>query len=68
MRHREGYCQDDEEYNRDAAAEAPVTEVTSEESVNEREVVEHEGWHDLLWSFVVSGFLTVSLLFIYHVR
>lgn len=61
VRRREGYHhQDDEEYSRDIAAEAPLVEETHEEDVAEREIVEHEGRHDLLWSFFVSGFLTVS--------
>ena len=63
MRHRVGYHQDEED-SRDIAAETPLVEETREEDVVEREIVEHEGWHDLLWSFVVSGFLSVS--FVYH--
>jgi len=63
VRRREGYHQaDEEEHSRDIAAETPVVEETHEEDETEREIVEHEGWHDLLWSFAVSGFLTVSLI------
>ena len=65
MRRREGYHQDDEEYSQETVAEAPVEE-TLEEDVTERETVEHKGWHDLVWTFAVSGFLTVSLVFPYY--
>ncbi|KAF8806996.1 OPT superfamily oligopeptide transporter [Phlegmacium glaucopus] len=63
VRHREGYHQDDEERSRDIAAETPVAEGIREADVTEREIIEHEGWHDLLWSFAVSGFLTLSAYF-----
>lgn len=31
-----------------------------EDEVAERETVQKEGWHDLRWSFAVSGFVSVS--------
>lgn len=31
------------------------------QAVVEREIVEHEGWQDLVWSFAVSGTLTVRI-------
>lgn len=56
---------DDEEHSRDIniAPEAPIAEETPEQNATEREVVEHQGWHNLLWSFAASGFLTVSFVF-----
>jgi hypothetical protein len=69
VRRREAYHNDDEEYsqNRSMAPEAPITEETQEQDMTEREVVEHQGWHNLLWSFAVSGFLTVSFMFCIYV-
>lgn len=78
VRRREVYHHDDEEYNRDneeysqdrnVAVEAPIAEETPLQSnatePSEREIVEHQGWHNLLWSFAASGFLTVSFVFPY---
>ena len=58
---------DDEEYNQDRniAPEAPIAEETPEQNVTEREIVEHQGWHNLLWSFAASGVVTVS--FVFHI-
>ena len=66
VRRREVYHHDDdEEYNQDRniASEAPIAEEAPEQNVTEREIVEHQGWHNLLWSFAASGFLTVSFVF-----
>lgn len=62
VRRREVYHHDDEEQSQDRsiAAEAPVAEETQEQDATEREIVEHQGWHNLLWSFAASGLLTVS--------
>jgi hypothetical protein len=59
------YHHDDEEYSQDSntTAEAPIAEETQEQDTTEREIVEHQGWHNLLWSFAASGFLTVSFVF-----
>lgn len=66
VRRREVYHHnDDEEYSQDRniAPEAPVAEETPEQNATEREIVEHQGWHSLLWSFAASGFVTVSFVF-----
>ena len=71
VRRREVYHHDnDEEYSQDRniVAEAPIAEETSEQNATEpleREIVEHQGWHNLLWSFAASAFLTVSFVFPY---
>ena len=71
VRRREVYHHDDEEYSQDRniAAEVPVVEETPEQTPeqnatepSEREIVEHQGWYNLLWSFAASAFLTVSFL------
>ena len=71
MRRREVYRHhdDDEEYSQDRniAPEAPIAEETPEQNATEREVIEHQGWHNLLWSFAASGFLTVSFVFHTHI-
>ena len=56
---------DDEEYSQDRsiAVGGSIAEDTPEQNATEREVVEHQGWHSLLWSFAASGFLTVSFVF-----
>ena len=73
VRRREVYHHDnDEEYSQDRnlVAEVPVAEEASEQNAaepSEREIVEHQGWHNLLWSFAASGFLTVSFVFPLHI-
>jgi uncharacterized oligopeptide transporter (OPT) family protein len=65
VRRREVYHHDnDEEYNQDRniPPEPPIAEETPEQNTTER-VVEHQGWHSLLWSFAASAFLTVSFMF-----
>ena len=68
VRRREVYNHDGDEENtqdRNIAPEAPIAEEApeQEQDVTEREVVEHQGWHNLLWSFAGSGLLTVSFVF-----
>ena len=70
VRRREVYHHDDddeeeEEYRQDRniLSEAPIAEETLEHDASEREIVEHQGWHNLLWSFFASAFLTVSFVF-----
>lgn len=61
IRRRQGYHQVDleDENRRD---DVPTVDQEGE-AVVEREIVEHEGWQDLVWSFVVSGTLTLSAYF-----
>ena len=69
VRRREVYHhdEDEEEYSQDRniLPEPPIAEdsETPEQNGTEREVVEHQGWHNLLWSFAASAFLTVSFVF-----
>jgi hypothetical protein len=66
VRRREAYHHDDDEehsQDRNIAPEAPITEETPERNATEREIIEHQGWQNLLWSFAASGFLTVSFVF-----
>ncbi|KAF8149886.1 oligopeptide transporter [Crassisporium funariophilum] len=65
VRHRAGYqaISDDEEYSRDAATHVVAVEEEIVHDAIERDSVEHEGWYDLVWSFVASGFLTLSAYF-----
>jgi uncharacterized oligopeptide transporter (OPT) family protein len=66
VRRREVYHHDDEEeeysQDRNILPEAPIAAETPEQNVTEREIVEHQGWHNLLWSFSASAFLTVSFV------
>ena len=63
VRRREVYHHDDDEEDRNMSQEAPIAEETPEQSATEREIVEHQGWHNLLWSFAASAILTVSFVF-----
>lgn len=62
-RHRTGYQHiDDEEET--AISEEIVNNLAHDDNTgageeSEREIVEHEGWQDLIWSFTASGLLTV---------
>ncbi|CAA7267111.1 unnamed protein product [Cyclocybe aegerita] len=65
VRRRNGYRQIDQE-EEDTRTEAATTDVVVEGDANdatERDVIEHEGWHDLIWSFAGSGALTLSAYF-----
>lgn len=65
VRHRNSYRpvedEEDDVIAPDILAGIPALE-EDEEDATERDVVEHEGWHDLVWSFAVSGSLTVRRL------
>ncbi|TFK40407.1 oligopeptide transporter [Crucibulum laeve] len=66
VRQRAGYRQLDPEEDvpvHEAIADVPVVEGEDEHDVEEREVVEHQGWHALLYSFVASGAMTLSAYF-----
>ena len=66
VRRREVYHHDDddEEEERNISSEAPIiAEETPEQDATEGEIVENQGWHNLLWSFAASAFLTVSFVF-----
>jgi hypothetical protein len=67
VRRREIYHHDDdEEYSQEGTLvpeASSIPEETTEQNPTERDVVEHQGWHNLLWSFAASGFLTVSFFF-----
>ncbi|PFH53036.1 hypothetical protein AMATHDRAFT_55989 [Amanita thiersii Skay4041] len=67
IRHRRGYRQLDEEddLNTEPAAEAgPATASDEiEHDASERETVNKAGWHDLIWSFAVSGSFTLFAYF-----
>jgi uncharacterized oligopeptide transporter (OPT) family protein len=61
LRRRVGYrevnTEDDEEIQ---VSTAPGTGDTVEQSNSgEREVVQHQGWSDLVWSFLASSLMTV---------
>lgn len=66
LRHRTGYRpvedEEDDVVAPDILAGIPVVE-EDEEDTTERDVVEHEGWYDLVWSFAVSGSLTLAAYF-----
>lgn len=61
IRHRTGYREvntsDDEEI-RNHAVSGP-SEIVEDIDAGEREVVQHQGWSDLVWSFLASSFMTV---------
>jgi len=40
-----------------------MADEAQEQDTTEPEIVEHQGWHNLLWSFGVSAFLTLSAYF-----
>lgn len=67
VRRREVYHHEDDEeehsQDRNISSEEPIAEETPEQNGTEREIVEDQGWHNLLWSFFVSAFLTVSFVF-----
>lgn len=63
VRRRRGYRELSTE--RDDEAESPLIHaepLLEAPELAEREVVQHEGWHDLVWSFLVSSAMTVSVL------
>jgi hypothetical protein len=69
VRHRRGYRQldpEDDTNQPDGVPEGLAIENEEDgdnavERDTEREAVQHDGWYSLTWSFVASGFLTVSL-------
>lgn len=69
VRRRGGYRQLDPEEDTTQPEDAPEgSTIENETDVDnnverdtEREAVRHDGWYSLSWSFVASGFLTVSL-------
>ncbi|KAJ2922549.1 hypothetical protein H1R20_g14535, partial [Candolleomyces eurysporus] len=66
VRHRRGYREVDHEESEDAVeaiAEVPAQEQQTAEEDNERDIVQHEGWHDLAWSFGSAGALTLFAYF-----
>ncbi|KAF5327668.1 hypothetical protein D9619_004869 [Psilocybe cf. subviscida] len=68
VRHRHGYQHvGDEDAEGLPAPSSPATPLIAEEDEvedsNERELVEHQGWTDLVWSFAVSGSLTLAAYF-----
>ncbi|PPQ67518.1 hypothetical protein CVT25_006059 [Psilocybe cyanescens] len=64
VRHRNGYQQVEDE-------EVPVAEHNPDDTIDEeeqedgteRDVVEHQGWSNLIWSFAASGGLTLFAYF-----
>ncbi|KAF9449519.1 oligopeptide transporter [Macrolepiota fuliginosa MF-IS2] len=62
IRRRRGYQEVDTEADdrEDEVAEVPVR--ADEHDEGEREVLEH-GWHSLVWSFIVSAFVSLSAYF-----
>ncbi|EFI27905.1 oligonucleotide transporter [Coprinopsis cinerea okayama7 len=62
---RRGYQQvDEDEVNVAPAEETEVADPQREESDGlEREAVQHDGWHDLIWSFSAAGGLTLFAYF-----
>ena|SRR6202167_1430066 len=62
LRHRTGYREVNTE--EDEETQDPTTPGTGdtmdEFDSGEREVIQHQGWSDLVWSFLASGFMTVS--------
>lgn len=52
---------DSEDEDRQEVTDDVSTVDQEGQAVVEREIVEHEGWQDLVWSFVVSGTLTVRI-------
>lgn len=63
LRQRRGYqhIENGEEITINEATINDMVSENEEEVEHEREVVEHQGWHDLIWSFAASGLLTVIL-------
>ncbi|PPR00882.1 hypothetical protein CVT24_000367, partial [Panaeolus cyanescens] len=67
VRRRGGYrhIEDEEDLpdeDEEVLADTPTLH-ENEQQIAERDVVEHQGWHDLLWSFAASGLLTLSAYF-----
>jgi hypothetical protein len=62
VRRRRGYRPLDleDEIEPVASSSPDVLEDDLEDEAAERETVQKEGWHDLRWSFAVSGFVSVS--------
>ncbi|RDB26268.1 hypothetical protein Hypma_006613 [Hypsizygus marmoreus] len=69
IRNRRGYSQVDPEDNTRSIENMPGLsvidndEADEENDETEREIVEHEGWQSLAWSFGASGFLTLFAYF-----
>ncbi|KAH7919509.1 OPT superfamily oligopeptide transporter [Leucogyrophana mollusca] len=68
LRHRTGYRQVDTEDLVDPTAIAEETEhddenIDGSETHDERDVVQKQGWWDLVWSFVASGVMTLAAYF-----
>uniref|UniRef100_A0A8H7Y0F4 Oligopeptide transporter n=1 Tax=Psilocybe cubensis TaxID=181762 RepID=A0A8H7Y0F4_PSICU len=65
IRHRQGYQQVEDEEEVTVSAENQQESITEEESEDEteRDIVEHQGWSNLIWSFAVSGGLTLVAYF-----
>ncbi|KAK2460316.1 hypothetical protein APHAL10511_007705 [Amanita phalloides] len=64
VKRRQGYRLLDEEDDTDAetlASESPAD--PDDDETWERQTVEKEGWHDLRWSFAVSGFVALAAYF-----
>jgi len=65
LKHRSGcHHVEDEEGDSSLPDILPDIPAVEEDEANaiERDVVKHEGWHDLVWSFAASGSLTVRRL------
>ncbi|KAF5382180.1 hypothetical protein D9615_004379 [Tricholomella constricta] len=65
VRHRRGYTLIDEEDipHAEATEELSTAEADEERDTEERESVEHAGWHSLSWSFGASGLLSLFAYF-----
>lgn len=68
LHRRRGYRAVDSSAAEDApeSVEVPPLTEEAEHDDREREVVEHEGWYDLAWSFGAAGGLTVSLTYLFY--
>ena len=63
VRHRHGYEQldDHEAVDEPTGGNDPDTPSGDDEDATEREVVEHDGWRSLIWSFLASAVLAVRI-------
>jgi hypothetical protein len=68
LRHRRGYQQITDEDVENAVEDDEVEDVAvaAEDASDaaDRDLVEHESWHSLIWSFISSGVLAVRFSFI----
>lgn len=67
IRQRRGYRQLDAEDDADveplASSDPQTLDDEADSDVHERQAVQEEGWHDLIWSFCAAGLMTLAAYF-----